>query len=166
MWESQIQQLTWEPEPRPDSQLWKWTFLLELGTWLCFQQGPYFIAQFWESALSKPGSRQQVSVRSCLLLVLVLSSRIFIVSWPGPPWPVSLSPVALIDLPVHKIPVSRTKWPEHTWLGLKVKFNALASLTPNRSPHLVLWFRISNEWLTNPAFLSWYFQASSHFFST
>lgn len=100
MWESQIQQLIWEPEPRPDSQLWKWTFLLELGTWLCFQQGPYFIAQFWESALSKPGSHQQVSVRSCLLLVLVLSSsRIFIVSCPGPPWPVSLSPVALIYTP-------------------------------------------------------------------
>ena len=61
-WESQIHQLTWEHEPGPGGQLWKWTSPLKLGTWLCFQQGPYFIAHFWEYALSKPGSDQQASV--------------------------------------------------------------------------------------------------------
>lgn len=61
-WESQIHQLTWEHERGLGGQLWRWTSPLTLGTWLCFQQGPYFIAHFWEYALSKPGSGQQASV--------------------------------------------------------------------------------------------------------
>lgn len=81
------------------------------------------------------------------------------------PWNINLlglSPWKHTNLLVHKILVSSHT--SYSWEpndlnirmvqtdGLKVKFKDLASLTPNRSPHMVLWFKISSEWWTKISF--------------